>query len=190
MGMPSGRSGGQWDHGRLARPNLLARWGVGARRKTGQALVACSRSPDGAQRNPGAASRIHKESAGCRRNLDSAALHPGYELNGDRAAVPGRSRWQCLQTMASGRIHSAQKGHLMPRSCRENRPLMKNMRGDRSPSRAPPSIDPGRLKPCLEPGGEPNRCAEQCPAKEYFHDASRCKDFTGWLTAGACLNPI
>ncbi|AUB80507.1 hypothetical protein [Candidatus Thiodictyon syntrophicum] len=45
-----------------------------------QATGKQPRSPDGAQRNPGAASRILNKSVGCRENLDCAALHPGYDL--------------------------------------------------------------------------------------------------------------
>jgi len=37
------------------------------------------RSPDGAQRNPGAASQTDEKSIGYRGNLDSAALHPDYK---------------------------------------------------------------------------------------------------------------
>jgi len=53
--------------------------GVTPRERLGRYSLQLLCSPDGAQRNPCAASRTQKVSATCRGSLDSATLHPGCE---------------------------------------------------------------------------------------------------------------
>ena len=50
------------------------------------------RSPDGAQRNPGAGLKIYEEFVVCSGDLDSAALHPGYGVAAP-AAQTRTQRW-------------------------------------------------------------------------------------------------